>query len=123
MPEIVQEQMDYREKVAKAFADAKPENGIWLLSELMAVKAPEPKTGDRWGDWTFNRNLTLTYKSPGSEWFEYEIDLEKPTTAWDWIRQFAGKRFEIRGGDAKAVGDLAEAFIDLRKVKGVRVKC
>lgn len=116
---MTRQAMDFRDKVEKAFDDAKPsksKTGMvwWTARELCAVKVPEPQTGDRWGDWVLDlHDLVLFYQQPSSSWWT-EVDLERESIEL-WLKHFAGKCVDLRGGNAKSLGDLADALIELAR--------
>lgn len=111
------EAMDYRDKVQKAFDDAKVVleiPGLWKVRDLLAVEVPQPQHGDRWGDWVLDkRRLCLVYTSPSHKGWWYEVDIERETMQI-WLENFASRARYLRGGDARSLGDLADALIDLR---------
>ena len=106
--------MDYREKRDRAWAEATQDKLSLGVNELMAIKTPEPRDGDKWGNWTFRQNnLTLQYG--GSEGDDYEIDLEKIEGSLDVIilqKHLSEKVFVT----AEDIGNLFFAIQDLSGV-------
>jgi hypothetical protein len=108
--------MDYREKVNKAFADAKGDDGLaWDLRDFLAVKVPAPEDGDAWGNWTFKkRDLTLQYRN--AENYTYEIDLEQLDENLGvliWLKDLSHKVFmtpEDVGNFFIAIQDLTDLW-------------
>ncbi len=107
--------MDYRDKVEKAFSDARGDKLSTSLKEFLEVKAPEPADGNIWGNWTFQRaNLTLQYRNGDNE--TYEIDLERIDEILSlvvWMKDLSEKVFmtpEDVGNFFNAIQDLTRAW-------------
>lgn len=103
--------MDYREKVNRAFADARGDKICMGFQEFMDVQVPEPQDGDMWGNWTFQkRDLTLQYRN--AEDYAYEVDLEQIDTTLAlviWMKDLSHKVFM----SPEDVGNLFIAVQDL----------
>ncbi len=107
--------MDYREKVNKAFADARGDRLAMDFNDFIGVKVPEPTEGDMWGNWTFQKhNLTLQYRN--AENYTYEIDLERMDEILAfviWMKDLSHKVFmtpEDIGNFFNAIQDLTGAW-------------
>ena len=86
---------------------------VLTAKELMRVYPPVKLShGDRWGHWVYNaRNLTLVIKKPPYH-SEYEIDLERCSTASEalnWIVHMSCKTWM----DDKNLADLIRALHDV----------
>jgi hypothetical protein len=111
--------MDYREKVDKAFADASGGKLAWDVREFLAVQVPEPKDGDAWGNWRFEkRTLTLQYRN--AEGYTDEIDLERMKSNLElliWMKDLSGKVYvtpEDLGNFFLAIQDLTKVWWDTK---------
>ena len=106
--------MDYREKVDKAFADASGGKLVWDARDFLAVQVPEPKDGDTWGNWRFEkRTLTLQYRN--AEGYTDEIDLERMKSNLElliWMKDLSGKVYVT----PEDLGNFFLAIQDLTKV-------
>lgn len=86
-------QFDSKQYEFQLLADASGGKLVWDARDFLAVQIPEPKDGDTWGNWRFEkRTLTLQYRN--AEASTDEIDLEGMKSNLGlliWMKDLSGK--------------------------------